>query len=74
MHDPNLPNLLPRLRGVPTMIVWGREDKLVPLECGELYKKAINGSRLEVIDRCGHFPQLEKPAEFTKIVTEFLAK
>jgi len=74
MHDPNLPNLLPRLRGVPTMIVWGREDKLVPLECGELYKKAINGSRLEVIDRCGHFPQLEKPTEFTKILTEFLTK
>jgi len=74
MHDPSLPELLPRLRGIPTLVVWGREDRIVPLECGELYQKAISGARLEVIDHCGHFPQLEKPADFTRIVTAFLTK
>jgi pimeloyl-ACP methyl ester carboxylesterase len=73
MHDPSLPALLPRLRGIPTLIVWGREDNIAPLECGTLYKNAIDGARLEVIDRCGHFPQLERTADFTRIVTKFLA-
>jgi pimeloyl-ACP methyl ester carboxylesterase len=73
MHDPSLPMLLPRLRGIPTLVVWGREDKIAPLECGELYQKAINGARLEVIDRCGHFPQLERTADFVRIVMQFLA-
>jgi len=74
MHDPSLPELLPRLRSLPTLIVWGGEDKIVPPECGELYRKAIRGSRLEVIERSGHFPHLEKPADFSRIVIDFLTK
>ncbi len=74
MHDPSLPPLLERLRGLPTLSVWGREDRIVPVECGELYRKAIAGSHLEVIDRCGHFPHLEKPAEFTRAISGFLTK
>lgn len=73
MHDPSLPALLSRLREIPTLAVWGREDKIAPLECGEMYQKGIKGARLEVIDRCGHFPQLERTADFTRIVTQFLA-
>jgi pimeloyl-ACP methyl ester carboxylesterase len=73
MHDPSLPPLLERLRNIPTMIVWGREDRIVPVECGELYRKAIPGARLEVIDGCGHFPHLEKPREFSRATSEFLA-
>jgi pimeloyl-ACP methyl ester carboxylesterase len=72
MHDPSLPPLLERLREVPTLMVWGREDRIVPLECGELYRKAIAGARLEVIERCGHFPHLEKPAEFSRTLSGFL--
>jgi pimeloyl-ACP methyl ester carboxylesterase len=74
MHDPSLPMLLERLRGLPTLVVWGREDRIVPVECGELYRKAIASSRLEVIDRCGHFPHLEKPAEFSRAISGFLMK
>jgi pimeloyl-ACP methyl ester carboxylesterase len=74
MHDPALPHLLERLRGVATLAVWGREDKLVPLECGELYRDGIRGARLEIIDQCGHFPHIEKPAEFVRAVAGFLAK
>jgi pimeloyl-ACP methyl ester carboxylesterase len=72
MHNPSLPALLPRLR-LPTLIVWGREDRVMPLNCGELYRQAIPGSVLQVIERCGHFPQLEQPQEFLKVVLEFLA-
>lgn len=72
MHDPSLPPLLERLRDIPTMVIWGRDDRIVPAECGELYRKAIAGAQLEVIDRCGHFPHLEKPAEFWRAVSAFL--
>jgi 4,5:9,10-diseco-3-hydroxy-5,9,17-trioxoandrosta-1(10),2-diene-4-oate hydrolase len=44
----------------------------VPQECAALYQQAIPRSRLEVIDRCGHYPQLEKPEEFTRLVRDFL--
>ena len=71
MHDPRLTSLLERVT-IPTKIVWGREDKLVPLECGELYSKAIKGSELAIIDNCGHSPQIEKPEEFAKLAIEFL--
>ena len=74
MHDPSLQPLLGRLKRVPTLIVWGREDKIAPLGCGELYAKSIEGARLEVIDRCGHFPQLERRDEFSRIVGGFLEK
>src|SRR5205823_3608919 len=53
MYDPTLPHLLPRLR-VPALVVWGREDAIVPQECGRLYQQAIPGSRLEVLDSYGH--------------------
>jgi len=71
MYERSLPWLLPRLR-MPTLLLWGREDRIVPLECGELYQRRIPGSRLEIIDRCGHSPPLEKPEEFTRLVSDFL--
>ncbi|PKB71860.1 MAG: hypothetical protein BZY87_03230 [SAR202 cluster bacterium Io17-Chloro-G6] len=72
MHDPRLTGLLQRVK-IPTRMVWGRNDAIVPVECGELYKKAINGSDLVVIDNCGHSPQVEKPDEFIKAALDFLA-
>jgi len=70
------PKLIHRLRRVtsPTLVVWGKQDRLVPLAHGEAYHKAIRGSELKVIDRCGHSPQLERPAEFVAIVEEFLER
>jgi pimeloyl-ACP methyl ester carboxylesterase len=74
MHDPSLPALLERLRQVPSLLVWGREDRIVPFEVGELYQQAIVGARLQIIDRCGHFSHLEKPTEFMRIASAFLAQ
>ena len=73
MHDATLPFFLPRVQ-TPTLIVWGKEDRIIPLECGELYRQALKNSRLETLDRCGHYPHLEKPDEFSRLVNEFLLK
>ena len=71
MFDPSLPARLGRISH-PTHIVWGRQDRIVPLECGELYKQAIPGSELTVIEDCGHSPQIEKPQEFANLALGFL--
>jgi pimeloyl-ACP methyl ester carboxylesterase len=71
MHDPRLPSLLRRL-GIPTLIVWGQQDAIVPVNCGEVYQRNIRGSRLVIMEQCGHVPQIEKPREFVNIVSEFL--
>jgi pimeloyl-ACP methyl ester carboxylesterase len=56
----------------PTLIVWGREDGLVPLAEGEHFNKDIAGSKLVVFDQCAHVPNLEKPGEFNAVVIKFL--
>jgi pimeloyl-ACP methyl ester carboxylesterase len=71
MYDPRLPFLLARVT-IPTRIVWGRQDQLVPLECGQIYQQAIPGAELVVIDQCGHLPQVEKPEEFVQCALAFL--
>lgn len=73
MHNPKLIHRLRRVKA-PTLVVWGRQDRLVPLAHGEAYCKAIKGAELKMIDRCGHAPQLERPAEFVALVEEFLAR
>ena len=57
---------------VPTFILWGLDDKVIPLKIGEMLHAAIGGSRLELINHCGHVPQEEKPAETICWMREFL--
>ena len=58
----------------PTLIIWGRQDGLVPLAEGERFNKDIAGSKMFVIDQCGHVPNAEKPGEFNAAVLKFLAE
>jgi pimeloyl-ACP methyl ester carboxylesterase len=58
----------------PTLIVWGRQDGLVSLAEGERFNKDIAGSKMVVIDQCGHVPNVEKPGEFNAAVLKFLAE
>jgi pimeloyl-ACP methyl ester carboxylesterase len=71
MFNQALPRLL---RGVetPTLIVWGKEDRIVPLNCGERYVEVLLNAKLEVLDHCGHFAEVEKPNELAKLVREFI--
>jgi Predicted hydrolases or acyltransferases (alpha/beta hydrolase superfamily) len=55
----------------PTLIVWGREDKLIPLNFAERFHKEITGSRLEVIDDCGHMPHVECADKFNHALLKF---
>jgi 2-hydroxy-6-oxonona-2,4-dienedioate hydrolase len=56
----------------PTLIVWGREDRLTPLAMGEQFKKGIPNSQLVILEKCGHVPQIEKAAEFNAALLKFL--
>jgi pimeloyl-ACP methyl ester carboxylesterase len=72
---PNADELLAKVKTitVPTFILWGREDGIIPLKVGELLHEAIPNSVLEVIERCGHIPQEEKPDETIARISKFLA-
>ncbi len=64
------------MRGVkiPTLIVWGKQDAIMPVNCAELYQQALANATLHVIDGCGHAPALEQARAFVRTVWEFLAK
>jgi len=67
LHNPHLHKWLHRV-SVPTLLVWGDDDRLVPLPHGPAYAALIPGARLHVIDRCGHVPHVERADEFVKAV------
>lgn len=57
---------------IPALIVWGRNDKMIPLEYAKEFVSAIKNSTLAVMEGCGHIPYEEKPHEFSKLVLDFL--
>ena len=69
-HDPQLQRWLHRIR-IPTLIVWGENDRLFPRAYGEAWHRAIAGSRLVVVPRAGHLPIQEQPEAFATAVGEF---
>ena len=73
MYYPGLPHLLRRLKDLPTLVVWGRQDGIVPVSAAAVYHNSIPGSRLEILDNCGHMPQVEKKDEFLALVRQFLS-
>lgn len=58
----------------PTLLVWGRDDWIIPPSHGEAARRLIPNARLAVIDRCGHCPQLERPDAFNELAVAFLAE
>jgi 4,5:9,10-diseco-3-hydroxy-5,9,17-trioxoandrosta-1(10),2-diene-4-oate hydrolase len=55
-----------------TLIIWGANDKVAPLNQAYVGKNLIRNSQLHVFDKCGHLPQVEWPEEFNHLVLEFL--
>ena len=55
----------------PTLLVWGEDDRIIPLRNGKKLYDAILNSRLVVLKNCGHLPQEEKPDRFVALVGEF---
>ena len=56
----------------PTLLLWGRQDRLIPPSVGEEFQRLIRGSRLVVLEGLGHVPQEEDPARSVMPVKEFL--
>ncbi len=57
---------------VPTLLLWGREDKLTRLEQGKGSQASIPGARIEVFEACGHVPQMECPGAFNAALLKYL--
>jgi len=64
-----------RLAGIkhPTLVIWGREDGVLPLSDGQRFQKEIPGAQLLIFEQCGHVPQVEKALDFNAAVLKFLA-
>jgi pimeloyl-ACP methyl ester carboxylesterase len=60
--------------GLPSLVIWGSADPVIPIEHGRGAHEAMPGSRLEVLDGVGHFPQLERPYYFSELLAEFIAE
>ncbi|MGA2835667.1 MAG: alpha/beta fold hydrolase [Acidimicrobiales bacterium] len=57
---------------MPTLIVWGDQDTIIPVSHAYAAHEAIPGSRLEIIEGAGHFPHVERPEQFLEVVLDFL--
>lgn len=66
--------LIPAYRtiGLPVLIIWGRNDRIISLDLGRRLQGDIPGSRLVVIDQCGHNPHEERPGETCGAIRNFL--
>ena len=56
----------------PTLIVWGADDRFVPMEAGIKFLRLIPGAELHVFSRCGHWVQVEHADRFNRLVMDFL--
>jgi pimeloyl-ACP methyl ester carboxylesterase len=72
MHNPSLGHLLEVVDSLPTLLVWGKADAIVPVSAGSDYQRAIKNSRLVVFDNCGHRPEVEKLDRFVGETRNFL--
>ena len=73
MYDRSLIWLLQRVN-LSTLVVWGADDAIIPVDSGRQIHEAIPGSRLEIVRECGHLPHVEKPDEFSRLLLELLAE
>jgi pimeloyl-ACP methyl ester carboxylesterase len=68
-HDLRLPKWMHRI-DVPTLILWGRDDKIVPPAYAAEFGRLIEGSEIVMMPDCGHFPHIERPQD---VVNAFIA-
>jgi pimeloyl-ACP methyl ester carboxylesterase len=65
----SLPNI-----SQPTLIIWGESDRIIPVKHARIAAAGIPNSQLHIFPDCGHHPYLEYPAEFDRLVLDFMAK
>jgi pimeloyl-ACP methyl ester carboxylesterase len=59
---------------LPSLLVWGSNDPIIPVDHGRAAHELMPGSRLELLEGVGHFPQLEEPFRFARLLAEFVAE
>jgi len=57
---------------IPTLIVWGGDDQVIPTAAAFSYQRRIPHARLEIFEHTGHVPQMERPGRFNRMLEEFL--
>jgi pimeloyl-ACP methyl ester carboxylesterase len=64
---------LPMAVEIPTLVVWGTRDRMIPTWHATTAHQAIAGSRVELFDGAGHFPHLDEPERFAELLNDFMA-
>jgi pimeloyl-ACP methyl ester carboxylesterase len=72
-HDPQLRKWLHRI-AVPTLLIWGNDDKLFPRDYAFVYQRLIPGSKAVVLPECGHLPHIEKAEAFVSELESFIGE
>ena len=72
MYNQTLPHLLGGVRA-PALVVWGDDDRVVPISAGQAYTRALRNATMTTVAGAGHLVDMEKPAELAKLVAEFIA-
>ena len=65
---------LKSIEDIPTLIIWGKSDNLIPIEYSEPFKQVFKNYRVEMIEDAGHAPFVEKPAIICEILHSFLSQ
>lgn len=66
-------NKLHLTSGIPLLLIWGEEDRIIPVAHGQATHDVVPGSRLEVLPGLGHFPHVESPTAVAGILDDFIA-
>ncbi len=72
MYSQQLPHLLGAVKA-PALIVWGDDDRVVPVSAAHRFKTALPNGRLEIVKGAGHAVEMEKPVELARLVSPFIA-
>lgn len=71
IRETNVSPLLPRVR-CPVLLIWGEDDKITPPSTAFEFQKLLPDARLVFLPKCGHAAMMEHPAEFNRLVEEFV--
>jgi hypothetical protein len=72
MYSQTLPHLLGGVRS-PSLVIWGDDDRIVPISAGQEYAKRLPGAKLVTVPACGHFAEMEQPEAVANLCLDFLA-
>jgi pimeloyl-ACP methyl ester carboxylesterase len=61
-------------QAIPFLIVWGERDPIIPVEHAYTAHRLVPGSRLEVFPEAGHFPHLDDPLRFLRLLIDFVER